>query len=88
MLALSVGGAAAAIAAFSVVVGMSAMAVVYALNEFRIWQLRRRGLDRCRFCGTLLTTIVNKMDMPVGFMAVCPGCGRDQGPLDERARLT
>jgi hypothetical protein len=87
MLAWSVIGVAVGIAAFSVVVGMSAMALVYALNEFRIWKLRRRGLDRCRFCGTLLKTIVNSFDMPVGFMSVCPGCGRDQGPWDERRRL-
>jgi hypothetical protein len=70
-----------------VAVAFSTMAVVYSLNEFRIWRLRRRGLDRCRFCGTLLRTVVNSLDMPVGFMAVCPGCGRDQGPWDERRRL-
>jgi hypothetical protein len=87
-LALSAVGAAWSIAAALFVAGFSAMMVVYALNEFRIWRLRRRGLDRCRFCGTMLTTIKNRMDMPIGFMSVCPGCGREQGPWSEHAWLT
>jgi len=28
------------------------------------------------------------MDMPIGFMSVCPGCGREQGPWSEHAWLT
>jgi hypothetical protein len=89
MVAMTAVGAAWLVIGVCVAIGFAAISVVTALNELRVWRLRRRGLDRCRFCGTLLTTIVHEtFRFPVGFMSVCPGCGRDQGPWDEHARLT
>lgn len=79
MLAISGVGIAVWVIVVCIAVALAVWSVIGGLNHYRIWRLRQRGLDRCRFCGTLLTTIVDSMSFPVGFMSVCPGCGRDMG---------
>jgi hypothetical protein len=60
-------------------ISLAVWSVIGGLNHFRVWRMRQSGLDRCRWCGTQLVTLVDRMNFPVGFATVCSGCGRDQG---------
>jgi hypothetical protein len=79
MVAMTAVGGAVLVIVVSLAVALAVWSVIASINHFRIWRLRQRGLDRCRFCGTQLATIVDRMDFPIGFASVCSGCGRDQG---------
>jgi hypothetical protein len=79
MVAVSATGVAVWVIGVSLAVVLAVWSVIAGINHFRIWRLRQRGLDRCRWCGTQLVTIVDRMELPVGFASVCSGCGRDQG---------
>jgi hypothetical protein len=55
VVAITAVGAAWLVIGVCLAIIVAAVTVITAVNEFRVWLLRRRGLDRCRFCGTLLT---------------------------------
>jgi hypothetical protein len=83
MIAMTAIGAAVWVIAVCLAVVLAVWSVIAGLNHLRIWRLRQRGLDRCRWCGTQLATIIDRMEYPIGFANVCSGCGRDQGPTSD-----